>query len=136
MREKNVESYLRKRVEEFGGRSKKWVSPGNNGVPDRIVFLFGHVFFIETKRPGVTKLRTAQNVQRRDLEKQGQFVNVLNTKELVDEWIDAQSRALSPKRSSESIIFSNADLTNLVRLLTTEPRKNAMICNIKVPCED
>lgn len=98
MLESKVEGYLRKRVEELGGRCKKWVSPGNNGVPDRIVFLFGLVFFIETKRPDVKKLRATQEVQRRDLEKQGQFVNIINTKELVDEWLDAQTAALDPVR--------------------------------------
>ena len=34
--EKAVEAYLVKRMREIRGKAYKWVSPGNNGVPDRI----------------------------------------------------------------------------------------------------
>lgn len=53
MLEKELEAYLVKRVKELGGRSYKWVSPGNVGVPDRIVMLpGGRIIFIELKQPG------------------------------------------------------------------------------------
>ena len=53
MLEKEIESYLVKRVKELGGRSYKWVSPGNVGVPDRIVLLpGGRIIFVELKQPG------------------------------------------------------------------------------------
>ena len=94
MRESPIEKHLRKQVEALGGRCKKWVSPGNNGVPDRIVFLHGQVFFVETKATN-GKLSATQRVQHRDLEKQGQHINVLNSKELVDEWLRAQDEALN-----------------------------------------
>lgn len=35
--EKDVEQYLCKRVKEMGGKAYKFVSPGNAGVPDRLV---------------------------------------------------------------------------------------------------
>ena len=62
MLEKELEAYLVKRVKELGGRSYKWVSPGNVGVPDRIVLLkvapehaeivSRYVKFVELKQPG------------------------------------------------------------------------------------
>lgn len=39
MLEKDIESKLRKRAKEIGGRAYKFVSPGNSGVPDRLVVL-------------------------------------------------------------------------------------------------
>jgi len=36
MKESKIETALRKAVEARGGRCYKWVSPGNNGVTDRI----------------------------------------------------------------------------------------------------
>lgn len=46
MRERDVERYLRERVKQLGGRAYKFVSPGNNGVPDRIVMLPGGNCFL------------------------------------------------------------------------------------------
>jgi hypothetical protein len=50
MQEKEVEKYLRREVESMGGMCLKFISPGNAGVPDRIVLLpGGRVWFIEIK---------------------------------------------------------------------------------------
>lgn len=50
MTEKNVERKLVEGVKKLGGVAYKWVSPGNDGVPDRIVVLpNGHVVFVELK---------------------------------------------------------------------------------------
>lgn len=50
MRESAIESLLVRSVQDVGGRCYKWVSPGNSGVPDRIVFLpDGRVIFVELK---------------------------------------------------------------------------------------
>ena len=50
MREKDIEKILVNGVKDVGGRAYKWVSPGNNGVPDRIVILpEGRIVFVELK---------------------------------------------------------------------------------------
>lgn len=49
--EKDLESDCRELTDKAGGRLPKWVSPGNRGVPDRILLLRGRVVFIEFKRP-------------------------------------------------------------------------------------
>lgn len=53
MRESTVERNIRRQVEAIGGVAWKWVSPGRNGVPDRICILPGPIIiFVELKRPG------------------------------------------------------------------------------------
>ena len=55
MRETTVEQLLKRRIEKEipGAMCMKWVCPGYNGVPDRIILLpGGWVVFAELKRPG------------------------------------------------------------------------------------
>lgn len=55
VRENKVEKYLDSEVTKLGGLTRKWVSPGRDGVPDRIVILNGLVWFVEVKTiDGVT----------------------------------------------------------------------------------
>jgi hypothetical protein len=49
IRENKIEQYLDKCVYVVGGLTRKWVSPGVDGVPDRIVILHGTVWFVEVK---------------------------------------------------------------------------------------
>lgn len=52
--EKVIEARLRTEVKRLEGRAIKWVSPGNNGVPDRIVLMpGGQVWFLELKSTGL-----------------------------------------------------------------------------------
>lgn len=88
MLEKTVEEYLVKKVKEIGGIAYKFTSPGNAGVPDRIVILpGGRIHFIETKRPkgGVTKKR--QKMQHDRIKIRGANVRQVYTKEEVDAFI-------------------------------------------------
>lgn len=48
-KESDVEKYLHNRITRAGGTTRKWTSPGHVGVPDRICFFHGAVFFIEVK---------------------------------------------------------------------------------------
>lgn len=85
MRERAIEQYLRDQVRAAGGRAYKFVSPGNNGVPDRLVILPpGRVVFVELKAPGrkPTPLQLAQHQRLRAL---GCDVRVIDSVQQVDE---------------------------------------------------
>lgn len=49
VREGKVEKYLDDQVTKLGGITRKWISPGRIGVPDRIIILRGNVIFVEIK---------------------------------------------------------------------------------------
>ena len=77
MRERDIERILVDEVRRLGGRAYKWTSPGNAGVPDRIVILPGQTpIFAELKAESgsLTKL---QRVQIRKLEELRQDVCVI-----------------------------------------------------------
>lgn len=77
MREKEIEKILVDCVKRLGGRAYKWTSPGNDGVPDRIVILPDtRVIFVELKTDtGV--LSPLQKIQIERLKKLGQWVEVV-----------------------------------------------------------
>ena len=53
MQEKSIEKRLVKAVKEQGGLCPKLISPGMDGMPDRIILLpGGRLGFIEVKAPG------------------------------------------------------------------------------------
>ena len=83
MREKDIEQYLVKRARESGGKAYKWVSPGNDGVPDRIVIFPGCIIFVELKAPG-KKPTLLQLARHRELAGFGLEVLVIDSKEDVD----------------------------------------------------
>lgn len=84
MLEKAVERRLVAEVKSLGGRAYKWESPGNNGVPDRIVVLpQGRVYFIETKRPKGGKAEALQELQHQRLRELGATVYLIKTIEQV-----------------------------------------------------
>ena len=76
MREKEIEKVLTTEVKKLGGRAYKFVSPGNNGVPDRMVVFPGQApVFVELKT-GKGQLSALQEVQIRRLRELGQKVFV------------------------------------------------------------
>lgn len=53
MREKTIEQKLVNTVKSSGGIAPKFVSPGFDGMPDRLVLLpKGKIGFVEVKAPG------------------------------------------------------------------------------------
>lgn len=77
MKEKEIEKKLVSGIRALGGRAFKWVSPGNDGVPDRIVILPNKVpIFVELKTD-TGKLSALQKVQIGRLEDMRQDVRVL-----------------------------------------------------------
>lgn len=78
MREKEVEQKLVAAVKNMGGICPKFVSPGINGMPDRLVLLpNGLLAFIELKAPG-KKPRAIQIKRHGMLRKPGFKVFVVN----------------------------------------------------------
>lgn len=49
IRENKVEKYLDEEIKRLGGITRKWVSPGVDGVPDRIIILRGDFILCEVK---------------------------------------------------------------------------------------
>lgn len=88
MAEKDVEKYLCKQVRErLGGMALKFVSPGLNGVPDRIILLPGaRIYFAETKAPGKTPRRLQRYIIGK-LRSFGFSVYCLDSKEKIDAFI-------------------------------------------------
>ena len=71
MRERDVERRLREAVRQRGGMALKFVSPGMNGVPDRLVLMpNGRAAFVETKAPG-KEMRPLQIKRKAQLESLG-----------------------------------------------------------------
>lgn len=78
MREKDIERKLVTEVKKRGGICLKWVSPGFDGVPDRIALLpDGKYGFVEVKAPG-EKPRPLQSSRHALLQRLGFRVYVLD----------------------------------------------------------
>ena len=90
--ESNIEQRLRDRVRAIGGEAYKFESPGQAGVPDRIVVLpGGRVYFIETKRPKGGVVEKRQGIQHRKLRRLGADVRVISTHAAIDDFIEEVS---------------------------------------------
>lgn len=77
MLEKEIEKILKDEVKKAGGKAYKWTSPGNDGVPDRIViFPDSNPIFVELKTE-TGKLSALQKVQIKKLQDLGQLVVVI-----------------------------------------------------------
>lgn len=80
-----VEKYLVQQVHATGGETRKVVWHGHVGAPDRLVMYPEAVMcFVECKAPG-QKARRIQAVEHDKLRKLGFRVEVIDTREKVDE---------------------------------------------------
>lgn len=78
MTEKELEVRLANEVRRKGGRAYKFISPGINGVPDRLVLLPGGTAgFVEVKAPG-KQMRPNQIKRKGELEELGFLVYCLD----------------------------------------------------------
>lgn len=88
MRENVIERQFAMAVKKMGGMAVKFVSPGLDGVPDRIVLLPDKkIAFVELKAPG-KKLRPLQEKRRRQLEALGFSVYVIDGAEQIGGVLD------------------------------------------------
>lgn len=91
MCEKSIESKLAAEVRRRGGLAPKFVSPGLDGVPDRLILLpGGKAAFAELKAPGKS-LRPLQAVRKRQLEALGFRVFVIDSTEQIGGVLDELS---------------------------------------------
>lgn len=87
MREKKIEQKLVTAVKKHGGICPKFVSPGFDGMPDRLLFLpHGRFAFVEVKAPN-QKPRPLQLSRHRLLRRLGFQVYVLDALEDIDKII-------------------------------------------------
>ena len=87
MREKIIEKKLVQVVKASGGIAPKFVSPGFDGMPDRIVLLpGGHIGFVEVKAPG-EKPRPLQLARHGLLRRLGFKVYVLDDEQQIEQII-------------------------------------------------
>lgn len=90
MREIAIEKKLVQAVKAAGGIAPKFVSPGFDGMPDRIVLLpGGHVGFVEVKAPG-EKPRQLQLARHRLLRGLGFKVYVLDDEQQIGGLLDGR----------------------------------------------
>jgi hypothetical protein len=88
MLEKEIELQLVKAVKKMGGRAVKFMSPGFDGMPDRLVLLpGGKCGFVEVKAPG-KKPRALQRVRHEMLKELGFKVYVLDAIGQIEEIIN------------------------------------------------
>ena len=88
MREKIIEQKLVAAVKKHGGFCPKFVSPGFDGMPDRLMLLpHGRLAFVEVKAPG-EKPRPLQLARHRLLCRLGFKVYVLDSEEQIGGIID------------------------------------------------
>ena len=88
MREKTIESMFLKAVKEKGGLAVKFISPGFNGMPDRIVLMpHGRIVFVEVKAPR-KQPRPLQLARHRLLRELGFRVYVLDHPDQIGGIID------------------------------------------------
>ena len=86
--ESRIERHLRVSVKKMGGMAVKFISPGLDGVPDRIVLLPGRkIAFVELKAPG-KKPRPLQIKRKRQLECLGFPVFVIDGVEQIGGVLD------------------------------------------------
>ncbi|MED0670625.1 VRR-NUC domain-containing protein [Aneurinibacillus aneurinilyticus] len=92
MRESTLERRLVREVAQIGGKALKWVSPGNRGVPDRLVILpDGRTAFVEMKAPG-KPLMPLQERWAKILRNMGHRVYKIDSIDDIDSFIAEVSR--------------------------------------------
>jgi len=98
MKESELERVFVNEVRRLGGEAFKWVSPGNNGVPDRIVMLpTGEIYFIELKAWEGT-LRPVQEKMLERIRALGQEAAVIRGEDELIVFFEIIGRAETAKR--------------------------------------
>lgn len=78
--EKWLERMLVEWVRQAGGVCLKFASPGYSGVPDRVILLYGLVFWVELKTYG-KEPSSIQKIVHKRFEKHGHIVHIVDSEE-------------------------------------------------------
>lgn len=84
MSEKALEQALRQAIQADGGICWKLVSPGVDGVPDRLCLKAGRAVFVEVKAPG-KRPRPLQQRRMRQLRERGFTCLVIDSMSQIEE---------------------------------------------------
>ncbi len=88
IKERDVERYFKAQLERRGALVFKFVSPGQIGVPDRVVLLpGGRVVFAEMKAPG-EKPRPLQRAVFARMARAGHPVYIIDSREAVKKFME------------------------------------------------
>lgn len=86
--EREIERYFKAQLEKRGALVFKFVSPGQAGVPDRVVLLpGGRVVFAEMKAPG-EKPRPLQRAVFARMARAGHPVYIIDSREAVKKFME------------------------------------------------
>lgn len=95
-----LESHLERKLVEMvkiaGGLAPKFVSPGINGMPDRLIILKGLRALAEIKRPG-EEPSDIQLARHRQLRKLGVVVYVIDSENTINTMMNELQTAQLPK---------------------------------------
>lgn len=93
MLEKTLERKLYNQIKKMGGIAYKFISPGNNGVPDRIVVLpTGRIYFVEMKQPKDRRKEELQKYQQERIRSKGGNVWKIFTEEELEAFLEEVSK--------------------------------------------
>ncbi|MCB5280565.1 hypothetical protein [Arthrobacter sp. ES1] len=115
-----IEDHLLKQCKKLKFMCLKFTSPGNTGVPDRVIIGNGQTVFLELKRPGEGPRRLQEEVIA-EMISHGAAVRVADTKDLVDELlaeiIAGSVRVPAPKPLRKARLFTPRppDITGRLR---------------------
>lgn len=95
MKESEIESRLVRGVKKLGGKAYKFVSPGNAGVPDRLIITKdGRCIFVELKTES-GRLSEIQKARIREMRGLNAEVVVLRGRDDVEDFLDALKSPLA-----------------------------------------
>ena len=100
--ENAIEQYLVDLCEKHNIFCRKFVSPGNTGVPDRLIIYDGDTIYIETKAP-TGSLQDKQRICINDMKRHKAIVYVPYTKQEIDTIIQNTLSKKHPENIYEPI---------------------------------
>ena len=105
MKESELEKIFCGLAAQAGGKAYKFISPGNSGVPDRLVVLpGGRIGFVELKRPGGIPGKQ-QRYRQAELKRLGCYTAVVDSAECAGAVIGEMSRQTPFEHAGDGIFY-------------------------------